>query len=124
MTKEELRRHCEREVEEYKYDLPESAVGNPWPADKLEAQLRKCKAAIVEPYNLQIELRDTVEQMNAEPPVVCEVWVVADDREGYKVFYNPNTCEFGLAEYNPGDDNDIPSSINVNGDFVGTFMAR
>ncbi len=62
--------------------------------------------------------------MREDSPELCEVWVVADDREGYKVFYNPSTREFGLAQYKPGDEPDMPSSINVNGDFVGTFMAR
>lgn len=124
MNRNELRQYCKREVTEYQYSVPESAVGNPWPAEKVEAQLKECKAALVEPYQQQIELRDTNEQMKAEPPILCEVWVVADDREGYKVFYNPKTQEFGLAQYKPGDESDVPSSFNVNGDFVGTFMAR
>ena len=124
MDKEELQQHCVQKVAEYEYIVPESAIGLPLPAEKVEALLKEFKAAIVEPYLETIELRDTMEQMEAETPILCRVWVVADDRDGYKVIYNPNTKEFGLAQYKIDDESDIPSSINVNGDFVGTFMAR
>ncbi len=124
MNKEELQKHCIQDVEEYEYIVPESAMGNALAAEKVDALLNECKEAIIEPYQSIIALRDTMEQMTAEPPVLCKVWVVADDRGGYKVIYNPNTKEFSLAQYDVDDDSVIPSSINVNGDFVGTFMAR
>ena len=124
MNKEELQQYCMRELAEYEYSVSKGAIGNPWPTEKVEAQLKECAAAMVEPYQEQIELRDTFEQLEAKPPILCEVWVVADDKKGNIVFYNPNTEEFGLAQYFPGVDSDMAQSIGVNGDFVGTFMAR
>ena len=124
MNREELRQYCEREITEYAHGNHKATAGNPWPKEKVQEQLRECKAALVEPYKINIELRDTMEQIKSSPPVICEVWVVADDRRGYKIIYNPKTREFGLAQYTVGDNYDIPLSINVNGDLVGTFMAR
>lgn len=124
MNKEELQQYCVQELAEYEYSVSEDALGNPWPTEKVEAQLKECAAAIVEPYQKLIVLRDTLEQIKAMPPILCEVWVVADDKKGSIVFYDPKREEFGLAQYSPGTEPDIASSINVNGDFVGTFMAR
>ncbi len=125
MNKEELQQYCVRELAEYEYSVSEDALGKPWSTEKVEAQLKECASAIVEPYQELIVLRDTVEQMKAKPPILCEAWVVADDKKkGYIVFYDPNTEEFGLASYVLGAESSMAWSIGVNGDFVGTFMAR
>jgi len=92
--------------------------------EKVQAQLLECESALVSPYELSIELRDTVGQMKADPPQLKNVLVVADDRNGYLVFYDPIIRIFGLAEYATGRDRGRASSINVNGDFIGTFFAR
>ena len=121
MNKSELLRFCQNEIDSYVYDVPESTVGRPWPKDKVLDQLSQLKSAIVEPYLERMELRDTIEQIGNKEPEYAQLWVVADDNDGYKVFYDPVAHEFGLAAYNEGD---IPQTIGVRGDFVGTFMAR
>ncbi len=124
MNKEELQQYCVKELAEYEYSVSEGALGNPWSTEKVEAQLKECASAIVEPYQELIVLRDTVEQMKSKSPIVCKAWVVANDKKGYLVFYNPNVEEFGLASYLPGSESSMAQSIGVSGDFVGTFMAR
>lgn len=121
MNKEELQQYCKSELESYVYDVPESALGNPWPKEKVDSQLNQLKTSIVEPYLENMELRDTFDQMGMEEPEYQELWVVADDNNGYKVFYDPSAEEFGLATYAEGE---APTTIGVRGDFVGTFMAR
>ena len=121
MNNKELRQFCENELESYVYDVPESAIGNPWPKEKVDAQLNQLRSSIVDPYLENMELRDTYEQMKKKEPEYMQLWVVADDRDGYKVFYDPSAEEFGLATYARGE---IPITIGVRGDFVGTFMAR
>ena len=69
----------------------------------------------------KMELRDTFEQIGIKAPEYAKLWVVADDKNIYKVFYDPVACEFGLASYTEGD---IPQTIGIRGDFVDTFMAR
>ena len=121
MNKSELRQFCENELDSYVYDVPDSGVGRPWPKEKVIDQLSQIKSAIVEPYMEKMELRDTFEQFGSKEPEYAQLWVVADDNDGYKVFYDPATREFGLAVYAKDD---IPQTIGVRGDFVGTFMAR
>lgn len=35
MNKDELKKLCENDVLTYKYEVPDSAVGNAWPKEKL-----------------------------------------------------------------------------------------
>ena len=55
----------------------------------------------------------------ANPSGVRECVLVADDRDGYQLYYDPIAREFFLAM-----DRDPPESIGVDGDAVGCFMAR
>ena len=121
MNKHELQQFCETELESYVYDVPESAIRSPWSKEKVHAQLSQLKNAIVEPYLEKMELRDTYDQIGKKEPEYGQLWVVADDNSGHKVFYDPSEREFGLAIYAKGD---IPQTVGVRGDFVGTFMAR
>jgi len=90
MKKEELKRYCENELESYVYDDPQSTLGNPWRKEKVGFQLAQLKNSMVEPYLEKMELRDTYNQMSLEDPEYQDLWVVADDNEGYRVFYDPS----------------------------------
>lgn len=121
MNKEKLHRYCLKELESYVYEVPQSALGNPWPEEKVESQLSQLRSSLVEPYLEKMELRDTYEQIGMKDPESQELWVVADDNDRYKVFYDASAEEFGLATYT---ESETPITIGVRGDFVGTFMAR
>ncbi len=124
MNIEELKSYCENEVTNYEYSVPDSAVGNAWGLDRVESQLRECKASLVNPYERKFELRCTFEQIDNHPPEFQNLWVVADDKNGYLVFYDTRQNEFGLATYDTNILDDTPTTIGVRGDFVDTFMAR
>jgi len=57
----------------------------------------------------------------ADNPIIAEYWVIADDRNGYLVCFDPDANEFLLAQQ---FDNDRLATIGVRGDLVGVFMAR
>ena len=59
-------------------------------------------------------------QLRGEAPAdVRECFLVADDKEGYELYFDPTSNDFVLAySGNP------PSTFNVRGDAVGCFMAR
>ncbi len=121
MNKEDLKKLVQKEVSEFKYAVPDESIGNPMPDEKVKAHLLELKASLVEPYREKIELQDTIEQIGAKTPVYSDVWIVADDRKSYKVFYDEKEQIFGLAKYTPDN---FPATVNVYGDLVGTFMAR
>jgi len=56
--------------------------------------------AWVEPYlePVQIKTNSTVKD-NLK---VMEVWIMADDHQGVKIYYNQVSKKFGLAHYQPG----------------------
>lgn len=81
--------------------------------------LSEMRIALVEPRWATVQIRDTIEQINAAMPLLRECVLVADDREGYELYYDPEEKEFFLAySGNP------PTTFNVRGDAVGCFMAR
>ena len=121
MNKEEIQQFCESELASYVYDVPDSALGKPWSSEKVDVQLKQLKNSIVEPYIERMELRDTFDQLGMKEPEYQELLVVADDNDGYKVFYDPSMDEFGLAMYT---EDETPVTIGVRGDFVGAFLAR
>ena len=75
--------------------------------------------ALVEPYLEQVENRSTrvgeQEQLN--------VWIVADDGKGYKVFFNQNTHKFGLAEYVKGSAPYTSDTLHVRNELTKIFVA-
>jgi hypothetical protein len=67
-----------------------------------------------------VEIRDTGAQMRGEAaPLIRECFMVADDRAGYELYFDPVSNDFVLAY-----SGDPPSTFNVRGDAVGCFMAR
>ena len=115
-----LRIRVQRDVESYVYTVPEGALGNPLPTDRVQTLMDELKAALVEPYMTSVALRDAFDQCAVDPPTTVQYAIVADDGVNV-VFYDDTADEFGLAQR--GSSGGI-ETIGVRGDVVGVFMAR
>jgi hypothetical protein len=120
MDLETLRRIVENDIASYRYEFPAGCVGNPWTAERIEAQLAVMRSALVDPYWVDVEVRDTFEQIIANELLSRKCAVVADDTRGSIVVFDPIERGFALVEKH--DDRLI--SIGVRGDAVGCFMSR
>jgi hypothetical protein len=120
MNTGDLRRTIEQELDSYVYQRHPAAVGTPLPQEWVTKQLAEMRAALVDPVVRRIEIRDSVAQIRGDAPAdVRECFLVADDKEGYELYFDPTSNDFVLAySGNP------PSTFNVRGDAVGCFMAR
>ncbi len=120
MDTKDLRRTIEQEIASYVYEHHPAAQGTPMPQDWVARQLTEMRDALVDPVPRVVEIRDSVAQLRGEvPPDVRECVLVADDKEGNELYFDPVTNDFVLAySGNP------PSTFNVRGDAVGCFMAR
>ena len=114
---DELERYVLDEIESYRYDVPEDALGKPFSAEEVKRLLAEMRAALVKPEWRMVDATDTqgARRGVAEPrPCV----LVADDGVDYQLYYDPLEKEFVLASGDP------PETIGVRGDAVGCFMAR
>jgi hypothetical protein len=78
------------------------------------------RAALVRPYWADAELRDTQEQIVANPAILRKCAIVADDLKGTILAFDPIENGFLLAVRQE----DAVRTIGVRGDAVGCFMAR
>lgn len=115
-----LRAAVENELENYVYEIHPEAIGQPLPQEWVDAQLAAMRAALVQPIWREIRIQDSYEQMmGAAEGEIRPCVLVADDREGYELYFDPAEGNFVLAySGNP------PVTFNVRGDAVGCFMAR
>lgn len=115
-----LRAAVENELENYVYEIHPEAMGQPLPQEWVDAQLAAMRAALVQPIWRDIRIQDSYEQVMGTAE--CEIRpcvLVADDREGYELYFDPAQGNFVLAySGNP------PVTFNVRGDAVGCFMSR
>ncbi len=116
-----LEQLVQREIAEYRYEVHDGLIGNPLSPEKVQRYLDDLRHSLVRPRLQQIELRDTINQIDTPNPIIAECWVVADDRNGYLVCFDPDANEFMLAAQ---FDNGHLATINVRGDLVGVFMSR
>jgi hypothetical protein len=115
-----LRATVENEIENYVYDIHPEAIGQPLSQEWVSAQLAEMRAALVEPTWREIRVQDSYDQVigKAEGEIRRCV-LVADDREGCELYFDPAQEDFVLAF-----SGDPPVTFNVRGDAVGCFMAR
>jgi hypothetical protein len=73
----------------------------------------------VEPRWVTVQIKDTPDQWDADPPILRSCVLIADDRNGYELYFDPEQNDFVLAYAG-----DLPSTFMVRGDSVGCFMAR
>ena len=114
-----LRTFVEREIDEYVYGAPESAIGKPMSQEWVQQQLTELRQALVTPQWVAIQLKDTLHQMESASPILRDCVLVANDRNGIQLYYDPDQNDFVLAH-----SGDPPETFNVRGDAVGSFMAR
>jgi hypothetical protein len=120
MDLEALRRCVEKDIENYRYSASANAVGAAWSDDTVEAQLADLRAALILPYWADVELRDTHEQIAADPAILRKCVVVADDLKGALLAFDPIENEFLLVVRQK----DAVLTVGVRGDAIGCLMAR
>jgi hypothetical protein len=115
-----LRKSVEAEIDSYVYELPDGSVGTPLPNDWIEAQLCEMRNALVEPAWETIGIGDSVDQIIGKEPINQRQCVlIADDKKGYQLYFDPKEKNFVLAYSTDG----LPTSF-LRGDAVGCFIAR
>ena len=116
MNLEELEQFVLDEIASYRYEVPEGALGRPLSNDEVERLLAEMQAALVKPEWHMVDTSDT----SAVASGLTErrrCALVADDGTN-RLYYDPVEGEFALAMGDP------PTTIGVNGDAVGCWMAR
>jgi hypothetical protein len=117
---QDLRRSVESQLKEYVYYHPEGSMGIAWSPERVEAGLRAMKSALIDPYWAEVELHDTIEQIQSVNPLKRICAVVADDHQGTFLVWDKDKNEFMLATQCTGK---TFASIGVRGDAVGCFLA-
>jgi hypothetical protein len=113
-----LRRRVEAALESYVYDFPRDSIGNPMREAGMIKELEAMQTALVEPYWVEVEIRDTFQQIDTVAPKrTCAV--VAEDGEMLLLF-DTVSDEYVLAQRTPSG----ILTFGVRGDAVGCFMAR
>jgi hypothetical protein len=92
--------------------------------EQLTLPIQKIRNSLVEPYLEQVEFRVTFGEVLPEKPTYLKVWIIADNRNGYKIFFNQHTKKFGLAKYNVENSPYTSESLNVSNELTQVFMAR
>src|SRR5688572_12414063 len=94
----DLRRTLEQEIASYVYEHHPAAAGTPMPEEWVARQLAEMRDALVDPVPRIVEIRDSVAQLRGEAPAdVRECFLVADDKEGNELYFDPFTNNFVLA---------------------------
>jgi hypothetical protein len=102
------------------YDFPDTAIGNPWTDAAVQQGLAKFRASLVEPYWIEVEIRDTFEQVGRIEGPRRKCAAVADDGKGMLLLFDPTEDSFVLAESGSTGF----TTLGVRGDAVGCFLAR
>jgi hypothetical protein len=111
--------HVESEIHDYVYDHPESAIGQPWGDDRVQASLEEMRNALVEPYWADVLMPDRWDNMRVETSEKRRCVVVADNRKGYLVLWDPEQNIFILGHTTGGP----LASWGLTGDAVGCFLS-
>ena len=85
----------------------------------------KIGEALVEPYLQKVEIRKESDGAQTIKPSLLKVWIIADDHKGYKIYFNQNTREFGLARYSQqGETPFVSDSSYIPTELTKVFLAR
>jgi hypothetical protein len=115
VTLEELEQFVLGEIESYRYEVSEGALGRALPAEKVERLLAEMRAALVKPEWQVVTIRHAPDGPQLAAPVERRCALVARG-DAHDLCYDPSEGEFFLTDGN-GD-------IGVWGDAVGCFMAQ
>lgn len=119
MSVQELRERIAHELATFTYAVPAAAIGRPLSPAAVQESLRQLRHALVEPYLVEVERRDTFEEVTSAAAARASVWVVAHGAPDTLVFYDPERDTFGLARRGARG----LITFGVYGDLVDTFMA-
>ena len=115
-----LRHEVKAALDGYEYSAPGNTIGNPMSDKSVQAGLDEMRAALVQPYWLDVELRDSFEQTKMATAPTRRGAVVADDHKGVLLLFDPVEEEYVLAQRT---DRGF-ATFGVRGDAVGCFLAR
>jgi hypothetical protein len=115
----QLQKRVARELDQYVYKHHPRALGRPLRAEYIQKLLDDMREALVSPYWLEVEIRDTREQWEMKNALRQQVVVVADNKDNYLLTFNPDANEFMLVYRNEGR----YGIINIRGDAVGCFKS-
>jgi hypothetical protein len=115
-----LRREVERKIDTYVYKVPEDAIGSPMTHAAIAVGLAQMRASLVDPYWMEVEVRDTFEQSTMSHPPRPNCAVVADDGKGILLLYDPVDGLFALVERRDAG----LTTFGVRGAPVGCFLTR
>ena len=110
---EELERYVLEQVESYRYEVSDTALGRPMSQDWVEQQLAELRTALVKPEWRLVTNSDMPKE--GETPSAHACALVAED-DNFELYYDPVEEEFVLACG--------AETFGVRGDVVGCFMAR
>jgi len=113
---EDLERYVLEQVESYRYEVSNAALGRPMSQDWVMQQLAELRAALVKPEWRLVVNRDRP-KLGVKPKAHHCV-LVADDGDGLELYYDPVGEEVVLSSGDP------PETFGIRGDVVGCFMAR
>ena len=85
----------------------------------------KIGEALVEPYLQRVEMHKSSGGTQTIKSSLLKVWIIADDHKGYKIYFNQNTREFGLAKYaQQGETPFVSDSSYVPTELTKAFLPR
>lgn len=110
-----------REIDEYDYVAVALLALNGIPSSPamVDAALGRFRAALVKPYWIEAELRDTFEDVTNSHAVLVRCLVITDDRDGYLLAYDPARRDFMLVDARHGQ----YATLGVRGDPVGCYLS-
>lgn len=121
MKAAEIRALVEDAIAAYMHTEPEGTLGAPWSEEKVRQHIDLLRECLVDPQLVSFVCADSFEEVQAEPRIRRQYWLVARTEEDDLVFFDEEQGEFGLAQ---GDPADSPTTIGVRGDLIATFCAR
>lgn len=116
-----LRREIESETHRClaEYEPPEGTYGMPWGREKVAVELVEMRRCLIDPYWIDVDIQDPPDN-HMGPYQRYRCVAVAEDRDSYLMVFMPHRNAYLLL----GRTEDGWGSLGVDGDAVGTFLAR
>ena len=117
MTREEVATIVAESLSRPQARLRAGTLGSPWNVERIAAEIQLLHECRINPRQESARLAPP----ESETEEHRKVWIVVETNEGFLVYFDPSTEEFGLAMF---DEMREVESLNVRGDLIGTFLAR
>jgi hypothetical protein len=115
-----LRHALEKEIAEHVCEAHSAAIGLPMSPEWVREQLADMRDALVDPHWREILVRNSACQITGnEEAELRECILLADDRRGHELYFDPVTRDYFLAF-----SGEPPATFAVRSDAVSCFMAR